>query len=250
MSENIVPNTPTSSKLRTPTKATPSDLEKKVAHQQQLLENYKKTNDILLDFMSKAKDDIDQYTSKVTNQETETKERIEKATRECQTKLNNTIEHLKIKVDAAKNENLFEATELVKLKLCAANIQTDLTSLQTDFKNDFALFIDDFRSEFRKTKTAMRNMFKALSEEELANMSEENAELQDKIKYTVQCIGMQIQASHKRPVSISETSNTYEEEKKEFAEQGTDASEVPEQVLCISDYIAKWMLENAKILSN
>ena len=249
MSENVVPNTPTSTKLRTPTKATPSDLEKKVAHQEQVLENYKKTNTILTDFLTKAKADIEQYNSKIANQKNETKERLDKVTNECQAKLDTTIEQLKNKVEAARKEDLFEATDLYKIKLGAANIQTDLSSLQTDFKNEFALFVDDFRTQFRGVKFAMMNMFKAPAEEELANMSAENAELQEKIKKTVQCIGMQIQEAHKRPVSLSETANSYEQEKKDLAEQGTDAADVPDELICISDYTAKWMLENADILS-
>ena len=249
MTENVVPNSPAQVKFSTPSKLRPEEIKAKISRQQQIIENHKKTQSILQNYISSVNSEIEQLTEKIENQKLDTKEKLDNVTQECQKKLDFTIEQLNHKVENAKHANLFPEGDLISIRLSASNLQTDIATIKSDFNAQFALFLDDFRNQAKEMKSIMRKVFSPPTEEELNKMNEENIIMQDQIKNAIKIIGMQLVDHNKNPVSLSDDVNEYQIEKKEFVEMGTDASVVPETILCISDYTAKWMLDNADLLS-
>ncbi|EAY00884.1 hypothetical protein TVAG_265870 [Trichomonas vaginalis G3] len=244
MSENSCPNSETK---KTPTKIS---IEERLKRDEIELNSQKEQNKICNEYIAKFEADVIALQAKLEKEKENTNARIQKLKDELNAQICQIIDQTRESVEIESKVPLFDVEKLKVVKGNTSSIKNALSSISEDFKNEFQSFLKEFTATKDSTKQVLMKFTAQKYSETEESTKNDNARLQKEIISSASELSRQVSKLSK--VEISQSSPSYMEKsvkEKVYVDSATDAHEVPEKVVRLSSFAAKWMLQYQEFLS-
>lgn len=248
MSENSCPNScPGSETKKTPQKIS---IEEVLKRDEAELNNQREQKKIIIEFISKFEADIVTLKAKLDKEKENTNIRVQKLKDDLNAQIRQLIDQTQKSIDAEAKVPLFDAEKLKSVKAHITVLQSSLKSINDDFKDQYQKFMEEFANTQVSTKQVLMNFTAQNTSETEETTKADNSKLQRDILEGATELKRQV--AKLTPVEIAPSNPEYMEKlvkEKVYTETATDAHEVPEKVVRVSSYAAKWMLANKAFLN-